>query len=331
MGLSYEAAANLFRQGEFLRLIDASGHDHQQRRTLEPRHRVIIANALAVVGDLREAQYLAHLDRHPPSAAAVRSQAESTLAILSWRDGELSSALRHAQSAIQLAQESDDLERIAWAHLHRFRLLIDTGPMDKVLAALLDARKVVARAGIGQATAYLHTSVSVLEGQTGRVDEARRHCDIAESLLEVSPNIWLTGASLINRGCLACLNCDFDEAIDLLRAGQEAARKSGQSHLALATDATMGYVQFLVGQFDTAKETLHAVLHDRRVGVPSKLGASDSLARVIIYLTQVIHSAILRSWQPTSSPKPCSRPSSTSASPIPVWLKWSSFAGRMAS
>ena len=48
----------------------------------------------------------------------------------------------------------------------------------------------------------------------------------------------------------------------------------------------MGHVQLLVGQFEKAKEHLYAVLRDGRVSVPSKLGASDSLARVFLALGQ---------------------------------------------
>jgi len=287
MGLSYEAAAKLFRDGEFLELVRASGHGQNERKALEPRHRVILSQALALVGKLKEAESLVEMDRHPPLPTDVRSQAEGTLALLKARDGDLNAALRHAQSAVHLAQESNDLERIAWAYLHFFRLLVDTGPIDKVLAALPDVRRVVARAGVSQATAYLHTCVAVLEGQTGHFDEARRHCDIAGSLLQLSPNTWLAGLLLINRGCIACLNCDFQPATDFLRAAKEAGEKSGHAHLILAAAATLGHVQMLVGQFEKAKDTLSAVMRDDRVGVASKTGASDSLARVFFALGRV--------------------------------------------
>ena len=244
MGLNYEAAAKLFREGEFLQLIRASGHQ-EERHALEPRHRVILANALALVGELTEAQRLAEIDRHPTAPPSVRSQAELTLAMVSWRDGDLNSAVRLAQSAVHLAQESNEPERIAWAYLHLFRLLAEGGPIETVLGALPDVRRAVARAGVGQATAYLHLCVAILEGQTGRLDEARRHCDIAGSLLDLSSNVWLRGVSLVNRGCIACLSCEFEKATDLLRAAREVARTSGHSYLALATDATTGYVQLL--------------------------------------------------------------------------------------
>jgi tetratricopeptide (TPR) repeat protein len=168
--------------------------------------------------------------------------------------------------------------------LHLFRLLIEAGPIDKVFAALPDVRRSVARAGVTQASAYLHTCVSVLAGQIGRLDEARRHCDIADSLLEHSSNIWLTASSLVNRGCIAYLNCEFEKAAQLFRVAREAASKCGHAYLMRAADASNGYVSLLVGQFDKAEESLLAVSRDPRIDIPSKLAALDGLARVYLAL-----------------------------------------------
>ena len=209
------------------------------------------------------------------------------LAVVSRRGGDHKSALRHAQAAASLAAESDDPERIAWAHLHLFRLLIEVGPIDKVLVALPDVRRSVARAGLNHTSAYLHTCVSVLEGQIGRLHEARRHCDIADSLLERSSNIWLTASSLVNRGCIACLNCEFEKATTLLRVARETANKSGHASLTRAADVSNGHVQLLVGQFDKAEESLSAALRDKQTDVTSQLGALDGLARVYLALNRL--------------------------------------------
>ena len=287
MGLSYEAAARLFRQGEFLQLIRGSGRDEHERRALEPRHRVILANALALVGQLDEAKRLAEMDRQPPLAAVTRSQAESTLAIVNQRGGDHGSAVCHAKSAASLAEESNDPERMAWAHLHLFRLLIEVGPIGKVLAALPDVRRSVARAGANQTSAYLHMCVSVLEGQIGHVDEARRHCDIADSLLERSSNLWLIASSLTNRACIAYFNCEVEKATSLFRLAGETASRSGHVYLMRAANASNGHVQLRVGQFDKAEESLLAVLRDERIDIALQLGALDGLARVYLALDRL--------------------------------------------
>ena len=154
MSFTYESAARLFNEGEFFRLIELSGGNEQARLALEPRHRVIVANALALVGEFDEAQRLAELDCGSPAAPSIRSQAEWTLGLVNWRTGHISSAMQHAQTAVRLAHESSDAERIAWALLHFFRLSIDCGPMDAIMAALPDVQargcacRSVARVGI---------------------------------------------------------------------------------------------------------------------------------------------------------------------------------------
>jgi DNA-binding NtrC family response regulator/tetratricopeptide (TPR) repeat protein len=288
MAPSYEAAVGLFRQGEFPRLIEAFGTTEDERRALSPRYRVIVANALAFLGHLDEAKRLAQLELNPPSGPPlVKSQAESTLALVHWKEGDVVSAFRHAQSALHLAQESKDPERMAWAHVHLFRLLAEGGSIENALAALPDVRRTIARAGISQATAYLHTCVAILEGQTGRLEEARRHCDISESLLNVSPNPWLSGQSLLLRGTVSLIRCDFDDAIERLRAAKEVATKSGHIQTVLAADTNIGHVQFLVGELDKAKETFAGLLADVKVPLFVKFAAAGGLAMVHLALGQL--------------------------------------------
>ena len=238
MAFTYETAYKLFRDGEFLALTHASGRTSAERAAHEPRLRVTVANALALIGQLESAGRLAELDRHPPTPPNVRSQAESALCVIQRRLGNHLAALQHAQTAVFLSQESNDPERTAWAHLNLFRLLIEIGPLDKALASLADVRRFVAKAGSNDASAYLHICVSVLEGQIGRLDEAWRHCNIAEGLLERSTNAWLSACSLINRGCIAWLNCQFDEASRFFR---HRPRASIENWLFLS-DTRRGYM-----------------------------------------------------------------------------------------
>ena len=174
MGLKHEEAARLFRTGQFAQLIGQSGHNQTERRNLEPQLRAIVANAMALVGELENAKALARMDRETSRPSAVRSQAESTLASIEFRNGDIGLAIQHARAAVRFAHESSDPERIAWAQLHLLRLSIDVGPWDAIAAMLPDVRRVVARAGVPQVTAYLHNCVAMMEGQTGRLDEARR-------------------------------------------------------------------------------------------------------------------------------------------------------------
>src|SRR5438552_19183013 len=113
MGLSYELAASLYRQGEFVQLIAASGRNETERRSLEPTTRAVVANALVLAGYVDEAARLAKLNQSVMPAGS-RAQAEWTLALANWRLGDIVSALQHARAAIRFAFESNDSERIAW-------------------------------------------------------------------------------------------------------------------------------------------------------------------------------------------------------------------------
>ena len=247
----------------------------------------MLANALALTGELDEAQRLAEIDRQAPSSASIRAQAESTLAVVSRRRGDQDAALQHAQRAAHLAQEANDRGLLAWTHLHLFRLLIDGGSIVNVLTRLPDVRRVVERAGFSQATACLHNAVSVLEGQTGRLDESRRHCDIAESVLGLSPNIWLTGAVLLNRGVMALLNCEFDSARDFISRAREAAARSGHSQTATAVQSNLGHLHLLVGEFVRAREAFTLLLDHPHAGHFTRLAAADGLARVHLALGEL--------------------------------------------
>jgi DNA-binding NtrC family response regulator len=278
MALTFEAASRLVESGQFLQLIREAGRSDSQR-SLEPSTRVLVANALALAGHGEEADRLAKLDCTDATPAAIRAQAEWTRGLAHWRKAEIAAAIRHARVAVRFAKDSKHSEHIAWAHLHLFRFLIESGPLDAITSALADARRYAAAAGCAQATAYLHNCVAVLEGQTGRFSEASRHLDIAESLLTLAPNAWLLGSSRMHRGSIACSVCDFKTAAIEFAAAKEAAKSSGLHH-ATAADSCLGYVQLLMGDFDRAIATLKGVLENEGAAIFMKLAAADTLARV---------------------------------------------------
>lgn len=151
MGLTYEQSEQLFREGEFAKLLTLSGSDFRTLSVLEPRLRVIVAHTLALSGELEIGRQLAELELQQAEKPATRSQAESTLGLVKWRNGDVNSALQHLQAAIRFAHESGDAERIAWSHLQLFRLFIDRHTTDLVMAMLPEVRRVVMRAGVAQA------------------------------------------------------------------------------------------------------------------------------------------------------------------------------------
>ena len=244
----------------------------------------MFANALALVGDLDGARRLANLDDNDTGSLSVRSYSNLTLGLIAWRRGQIESARNYLHASVRLAHESKDLWRIGWSHLYLFRFMIDTYPIDVVLAALPEVRRIVTRVGLPHVTAYLHISVSVLEGQIGRLDEALRHCELAESLSGLTPNSWLLGGALLNKSCIACLGCDFRAALEYVHAAKKFSARSGHAGLANAIDSTLGQIELLTGQFERAEQTSRRVLSRPDAAMFAKIAASDILSRVYLAL-----------------------------------------------
>jgi DNA-binding NtrC family response regulator/tetratricopeptide (TPR) repeat protein len=282
MALSFHDADRLFRNGDFSELLRLVGLTPGLESEWDPRTRVVIAHAFAITGNLATAQSLATLDTAPSSAPVVRARAESVLGIVNQMRGDVDSARRHFHSAIRHAQDSKDPERIAWTHLHLYRLLVEGHPMDALTAMLSQVRKLVTRAGDAQVTAYLHSSVAVLEGQTGRLNEAVRHCDIAESLLRLAPNTWLSGNVFLIRACIACLACQFDLAAECIAAARELTAKSGHVFGTASWEANLGHVETMRGRFDKANAAFRRVLESTGRSAFAVLAASESFARLCL-------------------------------------------------
>jgi DNA-binding NtrC family response regulator len=277
--MTYEHALQLFRRGHLRQLIQ-SVTETRRLQDLEPNIRVLLAYALALVGETSSARTV--LDLEPSRLApSVRSQFESTTGIISWRSGDLGSAWKHLNLAVQTATESKDSERIAWAQLHLLRFSIDARPSDALTVMLPRARNAVIHAGIPSLTAYLHTCVATMEGNCGHIDEAFRHCDLAESLLELDSNSWVLGVALLNKGSIAIVRCDFTKAATYFHAAIALADANGSLRTRVGAETNLGYIQMLTGDFRRAEATLRRVV----ASIGDSIGLIDSvdtLARVYL-------------------------------------------------
>jgi DNA-binding NtrC family response regulator/tetratricopeptide (TPR) repeat protein len=286
MSIDGESPDDLFRRGEFLKFINVAGSIAPRDPKADARQRLKLANALALAGDLAAASELARRYAEPANDPSIRSHAECVLALAAWRRGDVSSATKVFRSALRLAIESKDPERVAWTYLHLLRFYIDFHPTDVVLSILPAVRKAVTLAGLRHATAYLHCCVSTLEGQTGRIDEAWRHCQLSESLLDGEPNAWVLGNSLLNRACICSLNCEFEEAETYIRAAKDAYTVSSDLR-SIIIDGSLGFVQLQTGQFASAQRTLAGILNDHEISESRKQPVRETSARLHLALSQL--------------------------------------------
>src|SRR5262245_17888501 len=192
---THDAALRLFEAGEFGTLAKMSAQ--LDAKAPEPV-RLLVAHALARSGDPRRALEWAAAGQGRVSSPLSQAQANVVAGLALRAQGASIEASKHLQTAVRLAQDAGDASELAWARLHLLRHTVDGIGPNEVEAMVPAVREAVNRAGQPQLTAYLHLIVAAMEGQNGRYDEARRHCEAAESLLELAPHAWLRCTSLAN-------------------------------------------------------------------------------------------------------------------------------------
>jgi DNA-binding NtrC family response regulator/tetratricopeptide (TPR) repeat protein len=278
LALNLETTERLFGLGEFEDIRRGTDFSDAGLRSLECNQQLLIAHALALSGHLAESRRVAGLwsaDSLPPN---LRCRAEIVHGVIAEGSGAMSEALEHFQLALRIARAAKDDIQTAWSQLRIFRHLIDRSATNISAAMFSEVRRAAIRAATPHVTAYLHQCVSVLEGQSGQLDESRRHCDIVDSLLTSSPNAWLRVGNLVNRACLALLNCNYSEAAGYLaRAKSDNARSGTRSS---AIDNNLAHCQLMTGQFEKAAISLRRVVTSERTSHLALLGALEELARL---------------------------------------------------
>ena len=278
MNSSFETAERLFNIGEFDELLRSSriGDDGAPRHSTA--HQLIVAHALAQTGDIQAAIQVLRFVDTGGCTPLLRSKYHLAVALAHDRAGTAADALAHFQTALRFAIASENSLQIAWARVHILRHMVDRGAVDVSTALLREARDAAIRAGDTHVTVFLHQCVSVLEGQLGRLNEAMRHCDIADSLLRKAPNTWLRGTNQINRGCLALLSGRYEVATQyLLDARADLGRSGVRSG---GAENNLAHCYIITGQFKKAAEIFEQIVRSPKTRRLSLLGALEGRARL---------------------------------------------------
>ncbi len=97
----------------------------------------------------------------------------------------------------------------------------------------------------------------------------------------MDPNAWVSGVNLVNRGCVASVQCDVSEAAEYFRKAIAISETTGSLRTRTSAETNLGYLQFVVGQFRKAEATLtHALLDTENI--TAFIDASDFLARLYL-------------------------------------------------
>lgn len=283
MSLTYEAAQKLVDSGEFGELRKHAERLLDARPTLEPRLRLLIAHAFVHTGEGQRAlSLLSTMDLESRAGHWSRWRGHLVMGLAKRAVGSMTAALSDFQRAVHLAQESGTLEEIAWAHIYLFRHMVDGHPIDLAPAMLPAVRTAVTKAGSASASAFLHTSVAVLEGHNGRLSEALRHCECSESLVSMAPNAWLACGNQQNRAAILLADCRFAEALPILEALHEATARHGLHHERAKAAANLGHLYTMMGEHDKALVALSDAANSPSISRLSRLSVCEGMARAYL-------------------------------------------------
>ena len=201
MNSSFEAAERLFKLGEFDEIRRSTDLSDAGIRRLSTAHQLILAQALALIGDVQPAIQVVRFVDTSNCTPLLRSKYHLVLGLADERTGASAEALAHFQTALRFAAAAADILQIAWSHVRILRHMIDRG--DCRLLNGTPARGETRRdSGRRHSCHRLLTRMRIrLRRPTWSVRRSCQTLDIADSLLSNEPNTWLRGSNLVNRGC----------------------------------------------------------------------------------------------------------------------------------
>lgn len=277
MPVQRDTIERLLHEGEYLEVLRVARPLMNSLSDAESSTQLAIAHALAVTGEIEKARAIARLDSR--SDANTRSRAELVLGIAADRNGEVDLATKHFKAAVQAGDEATTK---AWAQLHLFRTLGEGHPERPLAAVLSETRRLVTAAATPQTSAYLHICVSALEGQKGLLEDASRHCTIAEALLDRDDNISLRGSVYLNRASIAWLRRRFAEASSYLAKSRELVSRSGNTTLLRLIEGHLGHAEMVRGEFARAERIFSSLLAAPNQTRRLTTGTTESLARLFL-------------------------------------------------
>ena len=278
MSTSFENADRLFRAGQYRLLLEEHGSPRRELAvSLTAEHRILLAHTLLQTGEVRRAVDMVEREIALNPPPALRSECEVIKGLACRHNAEVAKALHHYQLAVQFAKQSQDLGRLAWASVQRFRLIAELHPSDELTPLLTEVRQIAIKAADPHALAYMHYAVALMEASNGRTHEARRHLKLSTSLLERYPNAWLEQLTLIAAFFLDFLECDYRAALMHVERSKALLRITGSRERTLI-ECNEAHVLLVTGRLKAATERFRAVIESDE-GL-ARLGAIDGLARV---------------------------------------------------
>jgi len=256
----------------------------QRPDSMEPELAVVRSEILHRLGKFHEAVDLAtNLLQKGHLSASQQSRCYMVLgSVLAQRqpDSKFESLLR---KAVQLAEDSGDIEALCKAQQRLFSFLSDRNELSVAAALLPDLRSSVIRYGQPQATAHLHASLARIEAGRGLWDRAQHRLRFALELLADDPNVWLEGLIRADGSAIAHMASDFRSAVQFARDALVCAGKSGALLVELSALANLAWAYASLWEFENAEAAVLQGLRAADDSEPARGALLDTEVHLRMY------------------------------------------------
>ena len=268
---------HLFSSGEYGRIAEEARRLEPDARS-EPHRSALIAQATFEAGDIARARAWA-TPCIESSHASARARGQLVLALCTRATGDIAQATQLFRAALSSSEEGGDNELEAWIAVFLLRHMFVAGR--ELAGAMVHAtRAKVAKAGSAHATAYLHVTVALAEGQAGRLREARRHLQLAQRLIASKPHPWLQCSILGATATITIAEREFRETGACFETLRAMAHQHGLVAEYARANVNLGNWAYLTGRYEAAETLIQEAIDSPHTSRIAKLTATVTKAEL---------------------------------------------------
>lgn len=273
-----QAVEERLSAGQFRAGLEELGHVYDQSCHAD---RILMAELLLRTGERSKSETLVLGLIHVPSIdASLKAKCYEHLAYITKQREGLIQSIRLYEKSLRLAERAGDLAQVCRTQLWLIAAKADAYGPDALGTLPSEVAWNVLRCGGSSLRLLLHTTFAEVEGRRGALETALRHIEIALSLLEKHPNLWIEARLFLLRGALAEATSNLSRAIDYTRHALSVACESGSSLIESAAICNLGQLYVTAGEFDDGASYLSqasSITGDVRV---QRSAVIDALAQI---------------------------------------------------
>ena len=274
-----DEVAGLIRRGRFVEATALQANESLSRQKIPPLHQAFLSDVLQRTGSNDEAESIATLHLRSSLKPEVSGRFHYVLGNVYRERDRLGDAVAQFQAAARLS--AADPELFCWVQLRLMRSIADMAGTQTAMARLATTERIhLFGSVINDHSARCTLWFAECETVRGRLDAARHHLSIAESLLTEIDDVWLRGYLAINSFAVCYYAGDVAEAEKWASVALQCSAMSGHKGARRAAYANAGTIEFSLGHLERAEELLSLALTECERGSTNHLAVLHSLALV---------------------------------------------------